>query len=126
MKFLVWFAISLCLNFALGIFFAEWLPWWYIVITGLGIGYLCKLKPRLSFLLGTLSVFILWFAYSYWLDKQGGAILSPKLTELFAPLTSGSTLNLFLITGIIGGLVSGIATLTGALFYTNFTKKISN
>lgn len=123
MKFTVWFIILLSLNFGLGILFAEWLPWWYIAITGLGIGYLCKLKPRLSFLLGTLSVFILWFAYSYWLDKQGGAILSPKFAELFAPLTSGSTLNLFLITGIIGGLVSGMATLTGALFYTNFLKK---
>lgn len=124
MKFVVWFIISLCLNFALGILFADWLPWWNIVITGLGIGFLCKLKPHFALLLGSLSVFFLWFAYSYWLDKQGGAILSLKLAELFAPLTQGSSLNLFLITGIIGGLVSGIATLTGSLFYTNFYKRV--
>lgn len=122
MKVLVWTAALIAINFFIGFLFPT-IDWWYIAITALLAGYLCKLTNWQAWLVGFLAVFILWIATAYSLDAQGGHILSPKIADLFNALTAGSTTTLFVLVGGIGGLVSSFASLSGALIYAVVNKK---
>lgn len=122
MKIVVWTAVLIVFNFLLGIFLADYLPWWYIAITAVFIGYLSGLKSLQAWISGFMAAFLLWAGFSFFLDAQGGNILAPKMAELFVPITRGSTSVLFLFTGFIGGLASGFAMLTGTLLRNNFKK----
>lgn len=121
MKVVAWLFILLLTNWMLGHFVSA-LPWWYIAITGIGFGYVSTLKPIQAWIVGFVTVGILWAAQAYFLDAAGGKILAPKMANLFAPITAGSTTNLFLLVGAIGGLVSGFAMLSGTLMRTAFSK----
>ncbi len=88
-------------------------PWWSIAIVAFIISYLLRLKPGLAFLAAFLGVFILWAGVAARLDFGNDHILSQRIATLF-PL-KGNYWLLLLLTGVIGGLVSGLAGLSGAL-----------
>lgn len=88
------------------------LPWWSIAIPGLVFGYFLNEKPLPSFGLGFLALFLLWGGQALYIHLANDAILSTRIAEM---LSVGSPLLVVLITGIIGGLVSGLATVTGSL-----------
>ncbi|HET8865330.1 MAG TPA: hypothetical protein VFM80_06490 [Gracilimonas sp.] len=88
------------------------LPWWSIAIPGLIFGYLLNEKALLSFSLGFLALFLLWGGQALYIHIANDAILSSRIAEM---LSLGSPILVILITGILGGLISGLATLTGAL-----------
>jgi len=101
-------AIILITAFLLNLF----LPWWSIAIPGLILGYIFNQKPLPSFGWGFLALFVLWGGQAFYVHYANGAILSSRIAEM---LSLNSPLLVVLITGIIGGLVSGVATLTGSL-----------
>ena len=88
------------------------LPWWSIAIPGLLIGYQFREKPIPSFLWGFLGVFLLWGGQSLFIHVANDGIMSGRIADM---LGVGSPLIVVLITGVLGGLVSGLATLTGSL-----------
>ncbi|MAO66375.1 MAG: hypothetical protein CL666_15385 [Balneola sp.] len=88
------------------------LPWWSIAIPGLAFGFYFNKKALPSFGLGFLALFVLWGGQALYIHFGNDAILSTRIAEM---LSVGSPLVVVLITGIIGGLVSGLATLTGSL-----------
>ncbi|WP_421773190.1 hypothetical protein [Gracilimonas sp.] len=88
------------------------LPWWSIVIPGLVFGWWFNKKPGTSFVFGFLALFFLWGGQALYIHFANNAILSTRIAEM---LQVGSPLLVVLITGVLGGLVSGLATLTGAL-----------
>lgn len=88
------------------------LPWWSIAFPGLIGGYLFSKKPLPSFSWGFLALFLLWGGQALYIHFANDAILSSRIAEM---LPVGSPFLVVLITGIIGGLVSGLATLTGSL-----------
>ncbi len=88
------------------------LPWWSIAIAGLIIGYQFKEKPLPSFLWGFLGVFLLWGGQALYVHIANDGILSTRIAEM---LGVGSPFIVILITGVLGGLVSGLATMTGSL-----------
>ena len=94
--------------FVLNIF----LPWWSIVLPGLIFGYFFKEKPVPSFLWGFLGVFLLWGGQALYTHIFNDGVLSTRIADM---LGVGSPFIVVFITGIIGGLVSGLATLTGSL-----------
>ncbi|MBS1611617.1 MAG: hypothetical protein JST49_02250, partial [Bacteroidetes bacterium] len=53
--------------------------------------------------------------WSFSISSANEHLLAGKVAELLKPLTGGKMFALFLITGVIGGLVSGLAALTGRL-----------
>lgn len=106
MKLTVSIAVS---AFLLNLF----LPWWSIAIPGLIFGYLFNKKALPSFGWGFLALFLLWGGQALYIHFANDGILSTRIAEM---LSVGSPMLVVLITGIIGGLVSGLATFTGTLF----------
>lgn len=87
------------------------LPWWGIAITGLVLGFQIKPKSGKAFGVGFLALFLLWGGQALYIHLVNDGILSSRIAEM---LGVGSPILVILITGIIGGLVSGLAVLSGA------------
>lgn len=101
--------LILILAFLLNLF----LPWWGIAIPGLILGYQFNKSGRASFGWGFLALFLLWAVQALYIHFTNDGILSTRIAEM---LGVGSPYLVILITGVLGGLVSGMATLTGSLF----------
>ncbi|RNC83862.1 MAG: hypothetical protein ED557_08815 [Balneola sp.] len=102
--------LIIILAFILNLF----LPWWSIAIPGILFGYIFKKKALASFGWGFLALFILWSGQALFIHFMNDGILSTRIANM---LGVGSPYLVILITGVLGGLVSGFATLTGTLFY---------
>lgn len=101
-------ALILISAFLLNLF----LPWWSIAIPGLIFGYGLNQRAFPSFGWGFLALFLLWGGQALYIHLANDAILSSRIAEM---LSVGSPILVVLFTGILGGLVSGLATLTGSL-----------
>jgi len=89
------------------------LPWWSIALAGLVLGYQFNKKPGASFGWGFLALFLLWGGQALYIHFANDGILSGRIAEM---LQVGSPWLVILATALIGGLVSGLATMTGSLF----------
>ena len=108
MKFLTATILTALLAFVSGLF----LPWWGIAITSLLVALLVHQKAGKAFLAGMLGVFILWAGLAWWIDMKNNGVLSKKVAAVL-PL-GGNTILLIVLTGIIGGLVAGMAAISGS------------
>lgn len=108
MKFVVAIVLSALLAFISGLF----LPWWGIAITSLIVAVLVHQKAGKAFLSGFLGIFILWAGIAWWIDTKNNGVLSKKIASVL-PL-GGSSVALIAVTGLIGGLVAGLAALSGS------------
>ncbi|MBK7560759.1 MAG: hypothetical protein IPP43_08485 [Chitinophagaceae bacterium] len=108
MKFLVAILLTALLAFISGLF----LPWWGMALTSLGVAVLVHQKAGKAFLAGLLGVFLLWAGLAWWIDMKNNGVLSKKIATVL-PL-GGNSLVLILVTGIIGGLVAGMAAMSGS------------
>ena len=91
----------------------NFFAWWCIAPVAFIVSYLLRLKAGTGFLAGFLALFILWGGMAIMIDHSNEHILSGKIAVLF-PLKVNYYL-LFLLTGIIGGLVAGLGALSGTL-----------
>ena len=107
MKFLIQVITTLVVCFILQYF----MPWWTMAIGAFGVGYFFKSNGYRSFLAGLLGVSLLWLNMSFYIDLATHSLLTEKVNRLLP-------VNAFLLTGIIGGLVGGLAALTGSLLKT--------
>ena len=108
MKFLVATLLTALLAFISGLF----LPWWGIAIAALLVALVVPQDAGKAFLSGLLGVFLLWAGLAWWIDMKNNGVLSKKIAMVL-PL-GGNTLYLVLLTGIIGGLVAGLAAMSGS------------
>lgn len=108
MKFLAATILTTLLAFISGLF----LPWWGIAITSLLVAVLVHQKAGKAFLAGLLGVFLLWAGLAWWIDMKNNGVLSKKIAVVL-PL-GGNAILLILLTGIIGGLVAGMAAMSGS------------
>jgi hypothetical protein len=83
------------------------LPWWTMALGAFGVGYFFKNNGYLSFCAGLVGVGLLWVGMSYYIDVTTHAVLTEKINKLLP-------LNALVMTGIVGGLVGGFASLTGS------------
>lgn len=110
MKFLSAFILTALLAFACGLY-GE-IPWWSFAITSLLVAVAIHQKAGKAFLAGFGSVFLLWAILAFMQDSANNHILASKVARIL-PL-GGSYWVLISLTGLIGGLVSGLAALTGS------------
>jgi positive regulator of sigma E activity len=105
MKFIVQvlFTIVLC---ALLQFF---LPWWTLAIGSFVVAFLFDNKSWPAFAAGFLGVGLLWLGVAGYVSVVTDSVLTTKLNQLLP-------INSFAITVLVGGLVGGLAALTGSLF----------
>jgi hypothetical protein len=114
MKFTISILLTALLAYAIGLFTV--LPWWSFVFTSFIVSMVIKQAPLKSFFSGFFGLFILWVVIALLIDNANEHILSSKVAQIL-PL-GGSSFVLIMVTGLIGGLVSGLAALTAS-----FTRK---
>lgn len=117
MKFTIAVLLSFLAGTAVGLI--GWMPWWGFAVSSLLVAVLLPQQPSKAFAAGFLGMFLSWGGLSWWIDWQNAHILSRQIAQLF-PL-QGSSASLILITGLLGGLISGLAALSGA--YLRASKK---
>jgi hypothetical protein len=110
MKIVTAIVLTGFLAFVLGVY--STLPWWSFAVSSLVVSVAIKQRPGNSFLTGFLGLFLLWAGMALVKDAANEHILSAKVATIL-PL-GGSYLVLILVTGLVGGLVSGLAALTGS------------
>ena len=103
------FLIILILSFASGYF----LPWWVVAIAAfLAALFIGKTSGR-SFWSGFIAVFVGWTVLALFKSVPNDHMLAGMVVQLF-PIPHNWIL-LLLITALIGGLVGGMAALSGVL-----------
>jgi hypothetical protein len=110
MKLITAIVLTAFLAYVVGIY--STLPWWSFTITSLIIAIAVHQRPWKAFVAGFLGLFLLWAGMAVLKDAANDHVLSTKVASIL-PL-GGSYLVLILVTGIVGGLVSGLAALTGS------------
>src|SRR5207253_10813250 len=108
MKFIVALVLTALLGYLLPIF----LPWWSFAITSFLIAVFIHQRPWSSFLAGFTALLLLWGIYATIIDNTNRHILSTKVAQILP--FNGSYTVLIITTAIIGGLLSGMAALTGS------------
>ncbi len=109
MKFFISTILIAALSFAACLF----LPWWVIAIAGFVVAFAIPQKAGLAFLSGFIALFILWVGMSAYMSSANGNLFIHKMSVLF--LQKDNTTMLFILTGLIGGLVAGFGSLSGRL-----------
>jgi hypothetical protein len=104
--------VSILLIALLGFVSGLHLPWWGIAVAAALVSVLLPLRPGKAFLAGFIAIFLLWGILAWGIDSANGSILSQRIA-LILPLGGSSTL-LILVTALVGGLVGGIAALSGS------------
>lgn len=85
-------------------------PWWCIAIPGLVFGYLFGENSYSAFGWGFAALFFLWASQTLYIHIANDAILSSRIADM---LGLEAPILLILITAFVGGLVSGLSSLTG-------------
>lgn len=109
------FLLATILTAIASLLLQYYLPWWIIAIAAFAVAFFIKQNSFIAFLSGFIGIFLLWTVYAFMLSSANENILVTKVAELMKALTQGSTSTLFIITGLIGGLVGGFGALTGSL-----------
>lgn len=110
MKIIIAILLTAFLAYVIGIY--TTLPWWSFAISSLIISIAIHQRPWKAFLSGFLGLFLLWAGMAFLKDLGNEHILSVKVAHIL-PL-GGSSIVLIFVTGLVGGLVSGLAALTGS------------
>lgn len=88
------------------------LPWWVIAPIAFAVCFWQSDTAGRAFLEGTASVTLVWAAYVGFLSFQNQGVLAARMGELLFK-SPGNPGLLLTITPLIGGLVGGVAGLTG-------------
>jgi len=108
MRFIAAILLTVILNFILSLF----LPWWIIAAGAGAIAFVLPQMPWKSSLAGFLGGFLHWSGYALFIDIKNNHILATRIAGLFSV---GQPIAVVLITGVLAGLVTGLAALSVAL-----------
>ena len=108
------FLIILILSFASGYF----LPWWVVAIAAFLAAFFIGKTSSQSFWSGFAAVFIVWTVLALFKSIPNDNILAARVVQLF-PLPH-NWIWLLILTALIGGLVGGMAALSGVLLKKAF------
>lgn len=117
------FSVALLLTSLLCFAVVLYLPWWFIAIAAFIVAIVVQQSQVKSFLAAFSAVSVLWSIHAFILDIQNAQLLSSKIAGV---LQIGNSAVLISITAFIGGLVAGMAALTGSFLKPSFTFKQKN
>lgn len=86
--------------------FQNFLPWWVIAPVSFLTCLLFRITKGEAFIAGFLALFLLWGGMAFFIDSGNEHILSGKIAAL---LKLPFSFLLILLTGLLGGLVAGLA-----------------
>ncbi len=96
-----------------GLFAAQFLPWWNIVVICFIAGAILNMDGWKSFLCGLVAIFLLWGLSAGWSFHHGSYIIANRMGSL---LGNVGGVALMFITGLVGGLLGGLGSMTGGFF----------
>lgn len=108
MKFFINIIAIVLLAYVAGVYF----PWWSIAIIGFVVSLLLPQKPGTAFFSGFFAVFLLWLVLALLINSANGGVLAGRIGMLLG--MGNSPVLLAIVTGIIGGLVTGLAALSAS------------
>lgn len=100
------FLLLLVLSFALQFI----LPWWILAVVAFGLAFWLAKKASGAFWAGFAAIFLGWLGLSLFFHLRNDGILTSRVATLF---TLPQPWLLLLVTALVGGLVGGLAALTG-------------
>ncbi len=110
------------INFITTIIFAlllsQFLPWWSVMIAAFVTAFIIRLKRSAVFFVPFLAIALYWMVYAFGLSSANDFILAKKIAVLFP--FHGNAYLLILVTGVIGGVASGISAVFGKLCWELF------
>ncbi|MDH5475009.1 MAG: hypothetical protein OEX22_04900 [Cyclobacteriaceae bacterium] len=112
------FLLKIILIVAFSALLQTFFPWWTIAIAAFVISTVLYTKGISSFFEGFIAIFLLWCTKAYLIDLANEQILSDKIATVF----SVTPIILIAITGFVGGLVAGFASLSGSTFIGMFKR----
>ena len=104
----------------IGISLIAGVPWWGFILISFLVALLIHQIPAKAFASGFLGMLLAWGIMAWWIDWQNGSLLSKQIASIF-PL-QGSAAAILMLTGIVGGLLGGMAGLTGSYLRLNKNK----
>ena len=96
--------------FILTAIFQVFAPWWIIALIPFLIISWRPASALTSFLTSFAAIAVLWFSYGLYLHVNSEGSISNRIAEIFS-LPNG--MILLVVTTLIGGLVGGMAGLSG-------------
>lgn len=114
-------SLNFIITIILAIILSQFLPWWAIMVAGFLSSIIIQLKRLAIFFVPFFAIALLWMALALSMSSANDYILAKKIGVL---LTIGDNpYLLILITGLIGGIATGVAAIFGkqvsSLFKTN-------
>ena len=106
-KNLLNFVVTILIAYVLALF----LPWWSVMTAALATALFIPLKKAAVFFVPFVAILFFWLVYSYILSSGNDFTLAKRIAVLL-PL-GGNPYVLMLVTGIVGGLAAGIASICG-------------
>ncbi len=94
----------------LAVVLQQFLPWWSIGIAGFIFGFLIDQSRKYAFINGFTGIFLLWGGTATYIYIINDAVLANRLAVLTG-LPHG--VLLIIITGLLGGMIAGLASLSG-------------
>lgn len=85
-------------------------PWWMVAIIGFIVAILTGLNPAQAFFSGLLAVSIVWIIAALIADSGNQISVAEMMSEVIGGLPP---VAVTLVTGLIGGIVSGLGAMTG-------------
>lgn len=89
-----------------------YLPFWSVAAVAFVGSLLIRTSATSSFFSGFLAIFLVWSALAYMIDQETGSLLTDRVAQIFMGIPG---IALVIITGVIGGLVAGLGSASGAL-----------
>jgi hypothetical protein len=94
--------------------------WWAFVPICALVGAVVGQTPAQSYAYGLAAMTLLWGVYAGFLSNANGGIMVGRISQLLGGAVSGT--QLLYVTGLLGGLLGGFATMLGATARDLFRK----
>jgi len=101
-------------------YISSFFPWWLIIFIPFILGLIFDDNYISHFLSSFIGVSVSWFFLLLGMEYQTEAILSSKIIQI---LNINSTNSLIIISAVIGGIVSGLSSITALSLVNIFRKK---
>ncbi len=92
-------------------FVSPFVSWWLCMVVAFMVSFVSPSSGLNSFIAGFLGVGLVWMGHSAKLDLANNSAFSVKVGEI---MSVSDSYYLILAAGVIGGLASGFASITGS------------
>jgi len=106
-KNIINFIATILIAYVLSLF----MGWYSVMIASALTALLVPLKRMAVFFVPFFAIFLFWIIYSYALGSDNDFILGKRIADLLS--LKGNVYLLLIITGLVGGIASGVAAIFG-------------